>query len=807
MSHRVVRTKNRWTTAQLELLVTVWEKYYQHLKAGRGNEEIYEMMVDELKSAGCLEATVKQVRGRIHNLSGKYRKEASEVMKTGKPSQWSLYNKISNFFEYTAPVRFKNLGGQVYDMSDYIQMDLIMTEAIEKHASSRKRAGQYEDPREFELEENSMDIEDDELEPDEDSLDVDRPDQEEYSDAVQYDDENAVDEFPAIEDRESDRSGAEKANVPEQSEPERSEPKDSVTSDTDSDADSLMDDDDDCFFEEPSKKKSRNQVFHIKSSFRQAAIEDFLSLLYSNQMYADVMLITCHEGVTCVMPAHRTVLANFSEFFSSVLGALKPNTNGNPLTVCLQPDISQPVMQLLLQFMYTGKATVAEELMGDFLRCGHILRIRGLWSEEKAESVDERVQQPSEASVGKATNNDDFCASSIFDEDRSSASSTVTVIAPSSRDSSNDTEQRSERSRKRRKKLTKKAKKIRSIESDQEMEKLEVSSEIGFDLLRSDTEGEDKKKDENDKQTDSNVPIKDTADNVGDGFDANDHEDVEDDYDDDDDYIEGESIADGEEDEDEDFGTEYIDTDTETDTDADYEICSIVNGDSVSNLSTPAALTPEPVPESAPDPEAIAEKKNIKPNDQIKQNGNVNGCSPHDEESQESSPSHDEVRSEHETAVAVKPIPKVQAATKPPDIRRTLRTVPSTTVRIQQSSHKQTNSQTDQSSKPERYSNQQTYAIQSTSRGQFLAKVRSLYSCKICGTRFNTSDGWVEHVVYTHSKGEQLTDNNSEGHLTMLQCDLCNKFLASEYDWVHHILKKHTERYPHFYEDLSMSDE
>ncbi|XP_053665899.1 uncharacterized protein LOC128715043 [Anopheles marshallii] len=799
MSRRVVKTKNRWTTAQLELLVAVWEKYYQHLKTGRGHEEIYDMMVEELKSAGCYDATVKQVRGRIHNLSGKFRKEANEVQRTGIPSQWSLYSKIENFFEYTAPTHYKNVGPPVYDMSEYLEMDLVMEEQIERRTTNRKRTGQYEHPREFELDENSLDIEDDELEPDEDSMDVEHADQEEYSETVQYDDENTVHGFHETEGSKSGWSGEKQASQQEQSEPQRPETKKSDPNDTVSDTDSLTDTDDESSFVESSEQKSRTRVIHIKSSFRHAVIETFLSQLYSNQMYADVMLITCHDGTTCVLPAHRTVLANFSEFFSSILGALKPSTNGNPITVCLQPDISQPVMQLLLQFMYTGKASVGDKLMGDFIRCAQILRIRGVWTEEKAELEEQRNQQPSQ--TGRKSVNEGVRSLSSLGEERSTTSSQVTVVGQSPKDSSSDTEESSQQPTKRRKKMTKKAKRMRK-KSDQELENLEVSSKIGFDLLRSDVETEENKRDVNDKQTARNNTIKDAEDNAVDGFDESDYdEDVFDDEDDSD----GDTSLDDDE-EDEDFETEYI----ETETDKENAIQDMANGDSVSTTAV-TILEPGPeqeTPQTATEPEQISEKEKIKLYDRIEQNGNMNGISPRDEESHESAPSHDEEEVVRERPVSIKTIRQVEAATQPTDFRRKLKPVPSV-PRNQQSSLNQTNSQPTHSSKsvPVRQFNQQSYAKQSTSRSQFVLKIRSVYSCKICGNRFSTSDGWVEHVVYEHSKDENLTVNNSEGHLTMLQCDLCNKYLGSEYDWVNHILKKHTERYPHFHEELSMSDE
>uniref|UniRef100_A0A182SQ19 BTB domain-containing protein n=1 Tax=Anopheles maculatus TaxID=74869 RepID=A0A182SQ19_9DIPT len=680
MSHSIVRTKNRWTTAQLELLVEVWEKYYQHLKAGRGNEEIYEMMVDELKAAGCLEATLKQVRGRIHNLSGKYRKEASEVLKTGLPSQWSLYSKISKFFEYSAPVRFKNLGPPVYDMSEYLDMDLVMAGVIDRHTSNRNRAGHYDHPTEFELEENSLDIEDDEIEPDEGSGTADRAIREEYSDLGMYDDENTLDEFPVKDDRRSSQSGQERHNGQEHSEPEEeSVLRESERDDSDQEDDSSADDDDITVLEQQIPKS--NEVFHIKGAFRQVAIEEFLNQLYSNQLYADVMLITCHDGVTCVMPAHRMVLANFSEFFSSVLGALKPNTNGNPLTLCLQPDISQPVMQLLLQYMYTGKASVTQQLLADFLRCGQILRVRGLWNEEKGKAPEKQttIKLPLEDRQQRRTD----VPSSISDEDeedeeeeqeeRSRSSSSITKAAvlslkdTSSSTNSSDTEQTTatEQSKKRRKKMTNNAKKMRrlSSEEDEDSVDLEVSSNLGFDLFRSDSESEDKMASKRDKR--SSVSNDGLSDGSEDDYDESDENDLDDDDD-------------------------------------------IVPSTSRTQLG-----------------------------------------------------------------------PQTNGKATPP------------------------------TSNPEQYAKQQEYPQPSTSRSTMLRKVRSVYSCKICGERFKTSEHWVEHVVYEHYERKPISngESNPEGHITMLQCDLCSKFLGSEYDWVHHVLKKHTERYPHFHEDFSQSDE
>ncbi|XP_050073903.1 uncharacterized protein LOC126561659 [Anopheles maculipalpis] len=831
MSHSIAKTKNRWTTAQLELLVEVWEKYYQHLKAGRGNEEVYDMMASELKEAGCLDANAKQVRGRIHNLSGKYRKEASEVLKTGIPSQWSLYSKISKFFEYSTPGRFKNLGPRVYDMSDYLDMDLVMTDVIERHVANKNRARRCELLSELELEENSLDLEDDEIEPDEDSGTADRANRDEYSDVGMYDDENTLDEFPSTKyDRRSSQSREERKNVQKRSEHEEEESmmRETEREDSDQDEDSTEEDDDDITVLEQNMERS-SEVYLIKGSFRQKAIEDFLSQLYSNQLYADLMLVTCHDGVTCMTPAHRVVLANFSEFFSSMLGNLKSNTNGGPLSVCLQSDISQPIMQLLLQYMYTGKASVTRKLLPEFIRCGQILRVRGLWSDERAK-VPEKHQNTVKRSFGGSADKE-RCTNVPFnisdeeeaaddeeqedtDEDSSTPSIVTNVAATLLKESTSSTNSSetdktiaTDRSKKRRKKLTKTAvKKIRHTSSeeddDDESVDMEVSSELGFDLLRSDSENEEEKATEREKR---GVTGEDESKGSEDDLDLDDYsmDDYDDGDGDKDDDGKQEKAPDGkkqsvegeENDEDEDNRTEYIDTEQDdVDGEMEYEMLSVVNGDveSVSNLST-GATTPVP---SLAQSEAHSEKENIEHNERIERNGSVKG------KSRQSSISLENGQLEKlEQTAPVKPI------AKPPDIRRALQVVPSTS-RAQPPNGNTTSHNT--GNNPEQYAaSRQDPAQPSTSRSALLRKVRSVYSCKICGDRFKTSDTWVEHIVYEHYERNPITneDRNPDGHKMMLQCDLCSKFLSSEYYWVHHVLKKHTERYPHFHEDFSHSDE
>nr|XP_040226214.2 protein tramtrack, beta isoform-like [Anopheles coluzzii] len=853
---RVIKTKNRWTAAQLELLCDVWEKYYPSLKVGRGNEEIYGLMVRELQEEGFLDATVKDIRGRIHNLSGKFRKEANRVAMTGEPSQWLLYSKIEKFFEYEIPVEYKSVDPPVYDMCEYLDVNIEMADTIASHQSHRERQASRQAPTEAHaIDDELMDfaeLEELNEELNEESVEKELPpEQEVLAEEVVIEHEDAA-SMVAEEPPKAASASNQPDDKPttEQDPPTRTEPKqpeadksndesDESADDTDgTDSDSSFD------FELPvspsSKSPQHSQVFHFNGSYRHAAMESFLSQLYSNQLYADVMLITCNDGVTCVMPAHRMVLANFSEFFSSILGALKPNTNGSPLTVLLQPDISQPVMQLLLQFMYTGKVSVTQELIGDFLRCGHVLRVRGVWSEEKEGSSDvERPvrtapskRQPASHSDSEGSAVDEFDRSTVTSVPQASTASNASepksVSSSTQEFSDADTLTPHERptQKRRNRKLNKIIKRMR-YSSDDELDEVEVSSNVGFDLLRSDSETEEgdrvAKRDkelegkgvaEDKEETEDGKSIDDR-----DTYDDYDDDEEDEDDDDEDDEDDDSQRTEDEKDEDDDFDEEkslYIDTgDDDMDTDFDGN-SSIVNGkQSVSNPST-AITTPEPT--------AAARLQTISANDDgvdstdptkrpANSNNNNNARSRSEsrevsvhEESTQANDGQD--RLAREPAITIKT--KVKLPLQTSEVRRALQTIPACTSVQQLSSHKQPHSPPEQLSQSQLSPSSGSSEKQSTSRKQFVPSLRPWYGCRICGKRYPLSEEWLQHVVYQHASDERLMngENNPDARpKTILRCDLCGKCLSTKYDWVQHIVRKHTERYPHFHEELSMSDD
>uniref|UniRef100_A0A182JJM8 BTB domain-containing protein n=1 Tax=Anopheles atroparvus TaxID=41427 RepID=A0A182JJM8_ANOAO len=131
---------------------------------------------------------------------------------------------------------------------------------------------------------------------------------------------------------------------------------------------------------------SRSKVYQLKCNYRQENIDNFFTDLYFNPRYADVTLVTCHEGETFAIPAHRMVLGNFSMYFANIFEKLNVPQNSNTYIV-LPASVSHQTMQILMQYMYTGQSSVPEYNVDEVLRSGELLKIRGFWSENKTPNM------------------------------------------------------------------------------------------------------------------------------------------------------------------------------------------------------------------------------------------------------------------------------------------------------------------------------------------------------------------------------------------------------------------------------------
>uniref|UniRef100_A0A182K5B8 BTB domain-containing protein n=1 Tax=Anopheles christyi TaxID=43041 RepID=A0A182K5B8_9DIPT len=131
--------------------------------------------------------------------------------------------------------------------------------------------------------------------------------------------------------------------------------------------------------------ESKTKVYQLKCNYRHENIDNFFTDLYFNPRYADVTLVTCHDGETFAIPAHRMVLGNFSMYFANIFDKLNVPQNSNTYIV-LPGSISHQTMQILMQYMYTGQSSVPEYNVDDVLRSGELLKIRGFWSESRSGS-------------------------------------------------------------------------------------------------------------------------------------------------------------------------------------------------------------------------------------------------------------------------------------------------------------------------------------------------------------------------------------------------------------------------------------
>uniref|UniRef100_A0A182QEN9 BTB domain-containing protein n=1 Tax=Anopheles farauti TaxID=69004 RepID=A0A182QEN9_9DIPT len=786
---RRARRRLRWTPAQLEVLVDVWEKYYRLLKGNR-SDEIYTQMINDMQGTICEGVDAKQLSERIHNLSAKYRKEAVEVLTTGKLSNWPLFRKIAQFFELSFPTRHRTQHQKraEYDMSDYLHLDAMMQETFDRQLAQGQDG---EAVMLYKLDDSSlssaMDVEEDEIETDEEGTSTNEGKKKQRSQRRQSSLDCYADRMqkqPAGrmrrgvlnggEQQRERRSSNQKAqNVPQKTglppnvrakvrKNQHAKRKDDETEE------SSATDEDEGSTSEPEVAK----VFTLKGSHRHEVIDNFLRQMYSNQMYADVILNTCYEGKICVIPAHRLVLATFSPYFSTLLATLKPSSNNNPLTILLQPDISQHVMHLLLQFMYTGEVSVSEHLLHEVLRCGLLLQIRGFCDENGGRLPHRIVRHRKETSpMDKREKRARFDLSATSSSPKRPTQEAMEEGRENEKPAGNDA-----------------------------ADDVPVSPSVGYDLLHSDSEsdvGQSRQAgwlsdEEEEEESDEN----DDAD-----FDEEDEEEVKD----------GDS-----EDEDARTGTESAyrttengtyktsDDGDEEDDEENYETISVINGGSGSNGScTPEPTQPTTSTEKGMQPSKCIEKVNgIEPPNSKKQDhhkppASVAPILVNTKHPEQSEPSQAQTGCERQTATLPQPVQlrKQEISRKQqPGLRR------SPTAKQPCYTGKQ-----NVSTSPS-YSFQHSYAKQFVNLHR---RKRPMLRCEICDLEFDDDRAWVEHVVYEHVGDDQLAgngENDEEDHIAVLQCDSCHKYYGSEYDWVQHILHNYAPKYPHLLKHLTMPD-
>ena len=95
-----------------------------------------------------------------------------------------------------------------------------------------------------------------------------------------------------------------------------------------------------------------------------------LADVFDSSVLKDVQL-ACSDG-SCLQ-THRLILATFSPYFRQVLAACK-----EPTPTILLPDVSATVMEVLLEFMYTGNVRVKKDIVCELEKANKVFRITDL---------------------------------------------------------------------------------------------------------------------------------------------------------------------------------------------------------------------------------------------------------------------------------------------------------------------------------------------------------------------------------------------------------------------------------------------
>ncbi|CAH0387036.1 unnamed protein product [Bemisia tabaci] len=120
------------------------------------------------------------------------------------------------------------------------------------------------------------------------------------------------------------------------------------------------------YFAENYQLKWHSHGVHLHSS---------VASLHRSLSFADVTLVTI-DG-RC-LSAHRFILSACSAYFSHLFNMRPASTAGSNLVVVLPTEITYQTLSILLQYMYSGEATVSNDQLSSVLKAGELLSIRGL---------------------------------------------------------------------------------------------------------------------------------------------------------------------------------------------------------------------------------------------------------------------------------------------------------------------------------------------------------------------------------------------------------------------------------------------
>ncbi|KAG5332311.1 TTKA protein, partial [Acromyrmex heyeri] len=133
-----------------------------------------------------------------------------------------------------------------------------------------------------------------------------------------------------------------------------------------------------------------SENYQLKWHSYGAHLHSSVATLLHSESFADVLLATsCGRHVA----AHRFVLAACSSYLSHIFQTCHFGANTNaPIIVVLPTEIGYRTLKILIQYMYSGEATVTNDQLEGVLKAGDILRVRGLWRSNTGSSKKENIQ-------------------------------------------------------------------------------------------------------------------------------------------------------------------------------------------------------------------------------------------------------------------------------------------------------------------------------------------------------------------------------------------------------------------------------
>ncbi|XP_046747705.1 zinc finger protein 37 homolog [Diprion similis] len=136
-----------------------------------------------------------------------------------------------------------------------------------------------------------------------------------------------------------------------------------------------------------------SENYQLKWHSYGAHLHSSVATLLHSESFADVLLATsCGRHVA----AHRFVLAACSSYLSHIFQTCHFGANTNaPIIVVLPTEIGYRTLKILIQYMYSGEATVTNDQLEGVLKAGDILRVRGLWRSNNG-SKKENIQSNSQ---------------------------------------------------------------------------------------------------------------------------------------------------------------------------------------------------------------------------------------------------------------------------------------------------------------------------------------------------------------------------------------------------------------------------